>query len=60
MKGSVMLALAESSEKVLEALREDIYCKSGVWDLDKIKIYPVGQIKEVSRPRLISTVQVRI
>ena len=44
MKGSVMLALAESREEVLKALQEDIYYKSGVWDWDKVQIYPVSQM----------------
>ncbi|KAL2051582.1 hypothetical protein ABVK25_008244 [Lepraria finkii] len=40
MKGSVMLALAESKGEVLKALQEDIYYKSGVWDWEKVQIYP--------------------
>lgn len=42
IKGSVMLALAESKEEVLEALKKDIYCTSGVWDWDKVQIHPVS------------------
>ena len=41
IKGSIMLALAESKEEVLETLKKDIYCTSGVWDLDKVQIQPV-------------------
>jgi hypothetical protein len=36
-----MLAFADSREEVLKALQEDIYYKSGVWDWDKVQIYPV-------------------
>lgn len=36
-----MLALAESKEEVLEALKKDIYSKSGVWDWNKVQIHPV-------------------
>ena len=36
MKGSVMLALAESKEEVVKALKEDVYYKSDVWDWDKV------------------------
>lgn len=36
INGSVMLALAESKEEVLNALKEDVYFKSGVWDWDKV------------------------
>lgn len=45
MKGSVMLAQAESKEAVLEVLKEDIYYKSGVWDWEKIQIYPVSRME---------------
>lgn len=41
IKGSVMLALADSREEVLKALQEDIYYKSGVWDWEKVQIHPV-------------------
>ncbi|KAI4122104.1 MAG: hypothetical protein LQ347_006624 [Umbilicaria vellea] len=40
INGSVMLALAESKEEVLQALKRDIYCTSGVWDWDKVQIHP--------------------
>lgn len=42
MNGSAMLAVAESAEVVLEHLKRDVYCTSGVWDLDKVQIYPVS------------------
>lgn len=42
INGSVMLALAESKEEVLQALKRDIYCTSGVWDWDKVQIHPVS------------------
>lgn len=41
IKGSVVLALAESKEEVLKILKEDIYSTSGVWDWENTKIYPV-------------------
>lgn len=37
MRGSVMLALGESKEEVLGLLRNDVYAKSGVWDMDKVR-----------------------
>ncbi|KAK4690785.1 uncharacterized protein P7C71_g6085, partial [Lecanoromycetidae sp. Uapishka_2] len=40
INGSVMLALAESKEEVLDALKEDVYSKAGVWDWDKVQIHP--------------------
>lgn len=41
IKGSIMLALAESKEDVLKALKEDLYFKEGVWDWNKVQIHPV-------------------
>ncbi|KAF7899594.1 hypothetical protein EAF00_003930 [Botryotinia globosa] len=39
VKGTVLLAFAESKGKVLEQLRQVEYTKSGVWDWDKVQIY---------------------
>lgn len=36
MRGSVMLAFAESKEEVLGLLRNDVYAKSGVWDMERV------------------------
>lgn len=38
INGSIMLALAESKEEVLEKLKQDTYWKSGVWDSSKVSI----------------------
>ncbi|KAI1819089.1 hypothetical protein F4861DRAFT_544274 [Xylaria intraflava] len=38
--GSAVVVVAESKEEILERLRGDIYATSGVWDLDKIQIWP--------------------
>ncbi|KAK4549820.1 hypothetical protein LTR36_005121 [Oleoguttula mirabilis] len=35
INGSVMLALADTKEEVLEKIRADVYSKSGVWDESK-------------------------
>ncbi|KAI4717378.1 hypothetical protein E4T48_06409 [Aureobasidium sp. EXF-10727] len=40
IKGSVMLALASSKEEVMEKIKKDIYADKGVWDMDKIQIFP--------------------
>ena len=37
-----MLAVAESKEDVVRQLKEDIYFKSGVWDWDRVQVYPVS------------------
>ena len=41
MKGSVLVAVAESKEEVLKLLKEDVYSSQGVWNLDMVQIYPV-------------------
>lgn len=53
MKGSVMLAQAESKEAVLEVLKEDTYYKSGVWDWEKVQIHPVSFLKCRPNPSLV-------
>jgi len=36
MSGSTLVIVASSKEEVLQTLREDVYAKSGVWDVDKV------------------------
>jgi uncharacterized protein len=40
--GSAMMAHAATKEEVLEAIKQDIYFKTNVWNLDKVRlhIYP--------------------
>ncbi|KAI9163013.1 Aspercryptin biosynthesis cluster protein B [Paramyrothecium foliicola] len=33
--GSTIVCVAESKEEVIETLKQDVYCKTGVWDMDK-------------------------
>ena len=40
MNGSTMVIVAESKDEILSLLREDIYAKSGVWDVDNVSILP--------------------
>ncbi|WPG98721.1 Hypothetical protein R9X50_00151500 [Acrodontium crateriforme] len=40
INGSVMLAVADTKEEVMEKVRSDIYFTSGVWDESKIQIFP--------------------
>ncbi len=37
--GSAMVAHAASKEEVLEVIKNDIYSKSNVWDLQKVCLY---------------------
>lgn len=37
LDGSVMIAVAESKEEVLEKLHKDIYATSGVWNMDEVR-----------------------
>ncbi len=36
IKGSALLALASSREEIVSALKEDVYFKEGIWDLEKV------------------------
>ncbi len=36
--GSAMVAHAASKDEVLDVIKQDIYFKSGVWDLDKVRL----------------------
>ncbi|KAI0509434.1 hypothetical protein F5B22DRAFT_649063 [Xylaria bambusicola] len=38
--GSTLVCVASSKEEILERLNKDIYATSGVWDMDKIQIWP--------------------
>lgn len=37
IKGSVMMALAETKEEVLEKLKADVYAKGEVWDFNQVR-----------------------
>lgn len=34
--GSTLMVLASSRQEVIDLLKDDVYVKSGVWDLDKV------------------------
>lgn len=34
--GSTIMVVAESRQAVIDLLKEDVYVKSGVWDLEKV------------------------
>ncbi|KAB8199453.1 hypothetical protein BDV34DRAFT_231189 [Aspergillus parasiticus] len=38
--GSVVVYTGENAEEVQELINNDIYAKSGVWDLGRVQIYP--------------------
>jgi uncharacterized protein len=40
MRGSAMICGAKTKEEVIERLKKDVYVTGGVWDLDKVQIYP--------------------
>jgi hypothetical protein len=40
MKGSACLIGAKTREEVVERLKKDVYVESGVWDLEKVQIFP--------------------
>ncbi|KAL9082834.1 MAG: hypothetical protein Q9165_008762 [Trypethelium subeluteriae] len=39
-RGSVVIASAESKDEVVEVLKRDVFKTTGVWDWDKVEIYP--------------------
>lgn len=39
--GSTIVIVAESRQAVMDVLKEDVYVKSGVWDLEKVSFSPV-------------------
>ena len=41
MNGSALVAVAESREEALRFVKEDVYTTQGVWDVEKVQIYPV-------------------
>ncbi len=41
MRGSVLVTAAESKEEALDFVKEDVYATQGVWDVEKLQIYPV-------------------
>lgn len=38
--GSTLMIVAESKQAVIDLIKDDIYVKSGVWDLEKAMIWP--------------------
>ncbi|KAL1864172.1 hypothetical protein VTK73DRAFT_6107 [Phialemonium thermophilum] len=39
--GSTLITIAENKEEILDVLRNDVYAKHGVWDLDKVQMWPL-------------------
>ncbi|KAI1331911.1 hypothetical protein F5Y16DRAFT_246995 [Xylariaceae sp. FL0255] len=39
--GSTLTCVASSKEEIIELLSKDIYAKTGVWDLEKVQIWPL-------------------
>ncbi|TLS31116.1 hypothetical protein PpBr36_03028 [Pyricularia pennisetigena] len=40
MSGSTLVAVASSREEIMEVLKADPYAKEGVWDLEKVQMWP--------------------
>ncbi|KAJ5766163.1 uncharacterized protein N7511_003779 [Penicillium nucicola] len=45
--GSVVVYTGENIEEVRELINNDIYARSGVWDLERVQIYPIGVKKRM-------------
>ena len=41
MQGSTLIMEGDSREEIIAALKEDIYYKSGVWNVDEAQIIPM-------------------
>lgn len=39
--GSTLIAIAESKEEIVTMLKNDVYAKEGVWDVEKAQMWPV-------------------
>ncbi|KAM0689704.1 hypothetical protein Q7P36_010575 [Cladosporium allicinum] len=40
MKGSVLMCVADTEEEVWERVKKDVYYEKGVWDKEKVQIFP--------------------
>ena len=40
--GSAFNLIANSKEEVIEFLKNDIFGKSGIWDIDSVVVHPLG------------------
>lgn len=38
--GSTLMVVAESRQAVVDMIKDDVYVRSGVWDLEKVMIWP--------------------
>lgn len=38
--GSTLMVVAENRQAVIDMIKDDVYVKSGVWDLEKAMIWP--------------------
>lgn len=47
--GSSFNLIADSQEEVLEFLKQDVYAKQGIWDLDNVVMYPYGCAARVKK-----------
>lgn len=39
--GSTVIVVAASKEEVLDHLKADVYVEAGVWDLEKVQMWPM-------------------
>lgn len=46
--GSAIIARASTAEEVINVLKEDVYYVTGVWDWDKLQIYPVRKLSKMN------------
>lgn len=49
MIGSVLVAVAETKDQVIERLRKDLYTERKVWDWNKVQIYPFNSTVRLAK-----------
>ncbi|CCF39902.1 hypothetical protein CH063_10613 [Colletotrichum higginsianum] len=45
--GSTIVCVAESKEEIMEMLKRDVYVDRGVWDLERVQMWPVSLVMAI-------------
>ncbi|TQN73695.1 Aspercryptin biosynthesis cluster protein B [Colletotrichum shisoi] len=45
--GSTIVCVAESKEEIMEMLKRDVYVDRGVWDLERVQMWPVSLVTAI-------------
>lgn len=47
INGSVMVAVADTKEEVMEKIKQDVYYETGVWDMDKVSVHQAWRDRQL-------------